>query len=99
MDGSPRFVIRPRPQPRTCCGTRSRNLPAQVEPGPGQELVWEYPRPTRLEAVDRLFRVVLGGTTIADTASVPPPAVGTRSRGRRSQDQCLSLMGKRQARL
>jgi uncharacterized protein (DUF427 family) len=35
--------------------------------GPGQESVWEYPRPPRLEAVTRRLRVVLGGTVIAET--------------------------------
>lgn len=34
---------------------------------PGQESVWDYPRPPRLERVDERLRVVLGGETIADT--------------------------------
>lgn len=34
---------------------------------PGQESVWDYPRPPRLEPVRRRVRVVLGGETIADT--------------------------------
>ena len=38
-----------------------------VPPGPGQESVWDYPRPPRLEADARRVRVVLGGETIADT--------------------------------
>jgi len=38
-----------------------------VRPGPGQESVWDYPRPPRLEATPRRVRVVLGGVTIADT--------------------------------
>jgi uncharacterized protein (DUF427 family) len=37
--------------------------------GPGQESVWDYPRPPRLERVARRLRVVLGGETIADTSS------------------------------
>jgi uncharacterized protein (DUF427 family) len=37
--------------------------------GPGQESVWDYPRPPRLERVARRLRVVLGGETIADTTS------------------------------
>ena len=41
--------------------------PRPVEPGPGQESVWEYPRPPRLEPVAARLRVVLGGVTIADT--------------------------------
>ena len=40
-----------------------------VEPGPGQESVWDYPRPPRLEFVRRRLRVVLGGVTIADTTA------------------------------
>jgi uncharacterized protein (DUF427 family) len=37
--------------------------------GPGQESVWDYPRPPRLEPVAQRLRVVLGGETIADTTS------------------------------
>jgi uncharacterized protein (DUF427 family) len=32
---------------------------------PGQEWVWDYPRPPRLERVERLVRVVAGGVEIA----------------------------------
>ncbi len=39
-------------------------------PGPGQESVWDYPRPPRLEAVERHVEVVLGGVTIADAPRV-----------------------------
>jgi uncharacterized protein (DUF427 family) len=39
----------------------------RVEPGPGQESVWDYPRPPRLEAVDEELRVELSGETIART--------------------------------
>jgi uncharacterized protein (DUF427 family) len=35
--------------------------------GPGQESVWAYPRPPRLEATPRSLRVVLDGTVIART--------------------------------
>ena len=45
------------------------NSPARVEPGDGQESVWDYPRPPRLEPARRRLRVVLGGVTIADTVS------------------------------
>lgn len=37
------------------------------QPGPGQESVWDYPRPPRLEPARRRVRIVLGGVTIADT--------------------------------
>jgi uncharacterized protein (DUF427 family) len=39
----------------------------RIEPGPGQESVWDYPRPPRVESVPERLRVVVGGTTIADT--------------------------------
>lgn len=39
----------------------------RIEPGPGQESVWDYPRPPRLEQTARRIRVVFGGVTIADT--------------------------------
>ncbi len=36
-------------------------------PGPGQESVWDYPRPPRVERSDSLVEVVLGGEVIART--------------------------------
>src|SRR5689334_9434904 len=36
-------------------------------PGPGQESVWDYPRPPRLEPVTSRVRIVLAGVTIVDT--------------------------------
>jgi len=36
-------------------------------PAPGQESVWDYPRPPRIEAVPERIRVVVDGVTIADT--------------------------------
>lgn len=46
------------------------NLPAppRIEPGPGQESVWDYPRPPRVEAVPERLRVVVDGEALADTA-------------------------------
>jgi uncharacterized protein (DUF427 family) len=41
----------------------------RTEPKPGQESVWDYPRPPRLEASPRRLRVIFGGETIADTRS------------------------------
>lgn len=38
-----------------------------VEPGAGQESVWDYPRPPRLQRDKRHVEVVAGGVTIADT--------------------------------
>jgi uncharacterized protein (DUF427 family) len=39
----------------------------RVAPGPGQESVWDYPRPPRVEPTTRLVRVVLAGEVIAET--------------------------------
>src|SRR5919199_1027558 len=39
----------------------------RVEPGPGQESVWDYPRPPRLEGSDKRIKVVFGGVTLAYT--------------------------------
>ncbi|GJD35456.1 DUF427 domain-containing protein [Methylobacterium aerolatum] len=37
--------------------------------GPGQESVWDYPRPPRLERVPDRLRVVFDGVTVAETVS------------------------------
>jgi uncharacterized protein (DUF427 family) len=39
----------------------------RIEPKPGQESVWDYPRPPRLEDATRRVRVVFNGVTIADS--------------------------------
>ena len=39
----------------------------RIEPQPGQESVWDYPRPPRIEHTSKRVRVVFGGETIADT--------------------------------
>ena len=39
----------------------------RIEPGPGQESVWDYPRPPRLEDSPKAIRVVFNGITIVDT--------------------------------
>jgi len=44
---------------------RPRPLPA----GPGQESVWDYPRPPRLERTSALLEVVLGGAVVASTCA------------------------------
>ncbi|MDQ4134029.1 MAG: DUF427 domain-containing protein [Actinomycetota bacterium] len=41
--------------------------PEPVPPGWGQESVWDYPRPPRLEAVRAQVEVIFGGQTIALT--------------------------------
>ena len=40
---------------------------ARVEQGPGQESVWDYPRPPRVEDSPKHVQVVFNGVTIADT--------------------------------
>lgn len=39
----------------------------RIAPGPGQESVWDYPRPPRLERVTKRLRVMVGDIAIADT--------------------------------
>ena len=53
-NGSVTAAIRPGPVDR-------------VVPGPGQESVWDYPRPPRVEHVPEQLRVVVDGVTIATT--------------------------------
>jgi uncharacterized protein (DUF427 family) len=42
--------------------------PTRVDPGPGQESVWDYPRPPRLEPTAAFIEVVLAGRTVARTS-------------------------------
>ena len=41
----------------------------RVEPGPGQESVWDYPRPPRLEPTGATIEIHLGGVLVARTTS------------------------------
>lgn len=41
--------------------------PKPILPGPGQESVWDYPRPPRLELTSKHIQVLFNGVTIADT--------------------------------
>ena len=43
------------------------NRPRPLPAAPGQESVWDYPRPPRIERTPKRIVVVLGGETIADT--------------------------------
>ena len=46
----------------------TRNGPVdRVVPGPGQESVWDYPRPPRVEPVPERLRVVVDGEVLAET--------------------------------
>jgi uncharacterized protein (DUF427 family) len=40
---------------------------AREPAGPGEESVWDYPRPPRLEPFSRRIEIVFNGETIADT--------------------------------
>lgn len=41
--------------------------PERIKPGPGQESVWDYPRPPIIEPVSHRLLVIFGGEVIADT--------------------------------
>lgn len=46
----------------------SRQRPRSIEPsGPGEESVWDYPRPPRIEASTRRVRVEFAGRIIAES--------------------------------
>lgn len=50
---------------------RRRLPPVTPDPiGPGQESVWDYPRPPRVEAVCERVTIELGGEVIVDTTDV-----------------------------
>ena len=39
----------------------------RIEPKAGQESVWNYPRPPRLERTNKHLKIIFGGETIAET--------------------------------
>ena len=41
--------------------------PERIEPGPGQESVWDYPRPPRVEETGKHIKIIVDGVTIAET--------------------------------
>lgn len=41
--------------------------PNPIAPQPGQESVWDYPRPPRLEDTAKQIQIIFNGVTIADT--------------------------------
>ncbi len=66
------------PSPRALAGFVERGRLARrvrppaseiVRPAPGQESVWDFPRPPRVEPVNEIVRVDFGGVTIARSAS------------------------------
>ncbi|MEO1266649.1 MAG: DUF427 domain-containing protein [Myxococcota bacterium] len=44
-----------------------RSHPKRIEPGPGQESVWDYPRPPALEPTPKELVVILAGKALAET--------------------------------
>jgi len=42
-------------------------IPRRIEPAPGQESVWDYPRPPRVEHSSKRIEITFGGILIADT--------------------------------
>ncbi len=45
----------------------SMKKPTPLRPKPGQESVWNYPRPPRVEPTNKTLTVIAGGETIAQT--------------------------------
>lgn len=43
--------------------------PTPIAPGTDEESVWDYPRPPRLERVDRRLRVIFAGIGVAETTA------------------------------
>jgi uncharacterized protein (DUF427 family) len=43
--------------------------PTAIPPGPGQESVWDYPRPPRVGSTEERIVVELGGAIVADTTA------------------------------
>lgn len=41
--------------------------PTPIPPQPGQESVWDYPRPPRLEPISKHIQIIFNGEIIADT--------------------------------
>lgn len=41
--------------------------PQRIEPAPGQESVWDYPRPPRLEDSNKHIQIIFDDVTIVDT--------------------------------
>jgi uncharacterized protein (DUF427 family) len=40
----------------------------RIEPGAGQESVWDYPRPPKLEPCAKRIKIIFNGVTVADTS-------------------------------
>jgi uncharacterized protein (DUF427 family) len=42
-------------------------MPQAIPPQPGQESVWDYPRPPKLEDFSKQIQIIFNGVTIAET--------------------------------
>ncbi len=45
------------------------NIQKRIEPKPGQESVWDYPRPPRLEKTNAQIKIIFNKVLIADSTS------------------------------
>lgn len=45
------------------------NHPERIEPQPGQESVWDYPRPPRLEKSPKQIKIIFNNIAIADSCN------------------------------
>ena len=43
--------------------------PQRIEPQPGQESVWDYPRPPRLERSLKQIKIIVNGVTLVDSCN------------------------------
>ena len=46
-----------------------KNTKQRIEPGPGQESVWDYPRPPKLEQTRDHLKVIFSGQVLAESTS------------------------------
>jgi uncharacterized protein (DUF427 family) len=53
--------------PKTFERRLKRMRPNAIPPKPGQESVWDYPRPARLEDSNKSIRIICNGTVLAET--------------------------------
>jgi len=51
----------------TFCAAADDVRPQRITPGPGQESVWDYPRPPKVEKTSKQIRVIYDGVVIAET--------------------------------
>ena len=62
-----RLFIKDFKQKRLSSASMFGQKPERIEPKEGQESVWDYPRPPRMEDVSKRIRIVVNGDTIADS--------------------------------